>query len=187
MKSFPEEGRRRVVIESVAPAVDAGRFPVKRVVGDRLRVEADVFADGHDALRCVLRHRKRGARSWEETEMALINNDRWHGAFDLTELGQLTIANFVNEPGLKPLGDNLFAQTAASGEAIVAAPGDPGFATIKQAYLESSNVDSVKEITDLISEQRKLLEASRDLTETLTERYRAQADLFIALGLTFDN
>ncbi|MDI7863400.1 flagellar basal-body rod protein FlgG [Rhizobiaceae bacterium n13] len=80
---------------------------------------------------------------------ARVGND-----VDLTELGQLTIANFVNEPGLKPLGDNLFAQTAASGEAIVAAPGDPGFATIKQAYLESSNVDSVKEITDLISAQR---------------------------------
>jgi len=73
---------------------------------------------------------------------------------DFTELGQLTIANFVNEAGLKPLGDNLFAQTAASGEAIVAAPEDPGFGYLKQGYLESSNVDSVKEITDLISAQR---------------------------------
>lgn len=73
---------------------------------------------------------------------------------DVTEIGQLTIANFVNEAGLKPLGDNLFAETAASGEAIVAAPEDPGFAYIKQGYLESSNVDSVKEITDLISAQR---------------------------------
>ena len=73
---------------------------------------------------------------------------------EFTEIGQLTIANFVNEAGLQPLGDNLFAQTAASGDAIVAAPDDPGFAYIKQGYLESSNVDSVKEITDLISAQR---------------------------------
>ncbi|WP_416797979.1 flagellar basal-body rod protein FlgG [Ciceribacter azotifigens] len=73
---------------------------------------------------------------------------------DFTELGQLTIANFVNEAGLKPLGDNLFAQTAASGEPIVAAPEDPGFAYLKQGYLESSNVDSVREITDMISAQR---------------------------------
>lgn len=80
---------------------------------------------------------------------ARIGND-----VDYTDLGQLTIANFVNEAGLKPLGDNLFAQTAASGEAIVAAPEDPGFAYIKQGYLETSNVDSVKEITDLISAQR---------------------------------
>lgn len=55
-------------------------------------------------------------------------------------------------------------------------------ATIRRVY----EIGELK-ITDLISEQRKLLEASRDLTETLTERYRAQADLFIALGLTFDN
>ncbi|MBC2771745.1 flagellar basal-body rod protein FlgG [Rhizobium sp. AQ_MP] len=71
-----------------------------------------------------------------------------------TDLGQLTIANFVNEAGLKPLGDNLFAETTASGAAIVAAPEDPGFGYIKQSYLEASNVDSVKEITDMISAQR---------------------------------
>ncbi|MGK9052268.1 flagellar basal-body rod protein FlgG [Neorhizobium sp. CSC1952] len=73
---------------------------------------------------------------------------------DFTEIGQLTIANFVNEAGLQPLGDNLFAQTAASGEPIVAVPEDPGFGYLKQGYLESSNVDAVKEITDLISAQR---------------------------------
>lgn len=73
---------------------------------------------------------------------------------EFTELGQLTLANFVNESGLQPMGDNLFQQTAASGEAIVAAPGDPGFGTLKQAYLESSNVDAVKEISEMISAQR---------------------------------
>jgi len=94
----PEEGRRRVVIESVSPAVDCGRFPIKRVAGDRLVVEADVFGDGHDALHCLLRHRKRGARAWEESEMALLNNDRWQGAFDLPELGryQYTVVAWVD-------------------------------------------------------------------------------------------
>jgi flagellar basal-body rod protein FlgG len=73
---------------------------------------------------------------------------------DYTDIGQLTVANFVNEAGLKPLGDNLFAETAASGEAIVGVPEDPGFGYLKQSYLEASNVDSVKEITDMISAQR---------------------------------
>ncbi|WP_117190958.1 flagellar basal-body rod protein FlgG [Rhizobium terrae] len=81
--------------------------------------------------------------------MVRIGNDA-----DFTEIGQLTIANFVNEAGLQPLGDNLFQQTAASGEPIVAAPEDPGFGYLKQGYLESSNVDAVREITDLISAQR---------------------------------
>ena len=72
----------------------------------------------------------------------------------LTELGQLTLANFVNEAGLQPLGDNLFQQTPASGEPIVAVPDDPGFGYLKQGYLETSNVDAVKEISEMISAQR---------------------------------
>jgi flagellar basal-body rod protein FlgG len=71
-----------------------------------------------------------------------------------TTLGQITLTNFVNEAGLKPLGDNLFQETPASGNPVVGNPTDEGFGYIKQAYLESSNVDSVKEITDLISAQR---------------------------------
>ncbi|CUX42432.1 flagellar basal-body rod protein FlgG [Rhizobium oryzihabitans] len=75
-------------------------------------------------------------------------------AADFTELGQLTIANFANEAGLKPLGDNLFSQTPASGDAVIGVPDDPSYGYIKQSYLEGSNVDAVKEITDLITAQR---------------------------------
>jgi flagellar basal-body rod protein FlgG len=73
---------------------------------------------------------------------------------DFTEIGQLTTANFVNEAGLQPLGDNLFQQTPASGDPVVGTPDEEGFAYMKQGYLESSNVDPVKEITELISAQR---------------------------------
>ena len=75
-------------------------------------------------------------------------------AADFTELGQLTIANFANEAGLKPLGDNLFSQTPASGAAVIGVPDDPSYGYIKQSYLEGSNVDAVKETTDLITAQR---------------------------------
>lgn len=70
------------------------------------------------------------------------------------QLGQLTIANFANESGLEALGGNLFRQTLASGAPVVGVPGDPGFGTISQYYLESSNVDPVKELVNLISAQR---------------------------------
>ncbi|EJT02716.1 flagellar basal-body rod protein FlgG [Rhizobium sp. CCGE 510] len=76
------------------------------------------------------------------------------GATDATTLGQLTLADFVNEAGLQPIGDNLFQETAASGEAVVGNPDEEGFAYMKQGYLEASNVDPVKEITELISAQR---------------------------------
>lgn len=69
-------------------------------------------------------------------------------------LGQLSLSNFVNEAGLEPLGNNLYRQTDASGDPVVGVAGDPGFGTINQGYLENSNVDPVKEITELISAQR---------------------------------
>jgi flagellar basal-body rod protein FlgG len=91
------------------------------------------------------------------------------------QLGQLTIANFANDTGLTPLGGNLYKQTAASGPPIVDVPGNPGFGTISQGYLESSNVDPVKEITDLIAAQRayemnsKVIQAADQMSKTITD------------------
>ncbi len=69
-------------------------------------------------------------------------------------LGQLTLANFVNEAGLLALGGNLFQQTSASGQPTQGVPGETAFGSIQQGYLEASNVDPVSEITNLISAQR---------------------------------
>ena len=97
---------------------------------------------------------------------------------ELQDLGQLTIANFVNEAGLEPLGDNLFRETPASGPAIVGVPEDPGFAYIQQGYLEASNVDPVKEITDLISAQRayemnsKIIQAADEMASVVSKNLR---------------
>jgi len=94
---------------------------------------------------------------------------------ELQDLGQLTLANFVNEAGLEPLGDNLFRETVASGPAIVGVPADPGFAHIQQGYLEASNVDPVKEITDLISAQRayemnsKIIQAADEMASVVSQ------------------
>ncbi len=97
---------------------------------------------------------------------------------DLAELGQLTLATFANDAGLMPLGDNLFQETAASGPANLGVPGDPGFATIEQGYLENSNVDPVKEITELISAQRayemnsKVIQAADQMAQTVSQGMR---------------
>src|SRR5216684_2302850 len=82
------DGRQRVAIEAVSPEIDAGRFPAKRVVGETVRVEADIFADGHDSLAAVLRHRHQSSAEWTETPMAALVNDRWRGEFPVTELGR---------------------------------------------------------------------------------------------------
>lgn len=83
----PTEGRRRVVIENVRPEIDGARFPIKRVVGESVVVEADVFGDGHDAVACVLRYRGPGAAEWRELPMEPLGNDRWRASFRVGELG----------------------------------------------------------------------------------------------------
>ncbi|HEX4767773.1 MAG TPA: flagellar basal-body rod protein FlgG [Lichenihabitans sp.] len=100
------------------------------------------------------------------------------GAQTPTQFGQLTIAMFANDAGLEHLGDNLFRESPASGTPVVGVPADPGYATISQGYLEASNVDPVKEITDLISAQRayemnsKVIQAADQMGDTLSKGIR---------------
>jgi flagellar basal-body rod protein FlgG len=69
-------------------------------------------------------------------------------------VGQLELATFMNDAGLEAKGDNLFLETSASGQPTVAAPGEPGLGTLTQGFIEGSNVNSVAEITALITAQR---------------------------------
>jgi len=70
-----------VVIENVTPQIDAGRHPVKRVVGDEVVVEADVFREGHDAIDATLYYRERGEARWRHVPMRYLENDRWTASF----------------------------------------------------------------------------------------------------------
>jgi starch synthase (maltosyl-transferring) len=92
IKTEPAEGRTRVVIEGVIPEIDGGRFAVKRVLGDRLRVEADIVADGHEVLSAVLLYRREEEKAWREAPMASLINDRWGGEFTVSALGRYTYA-----------------------------------------------------------------------------------------------
>src|SRR5919197_3600055 len=78
---IPVEGRRRVVIEAVMPEIDHGRFPARRVVGETVTVEADIFADRHDALAAALLFRHERSRQWTAVAMQPLVNDRWRGEF----------------------------------------------------------------------------------------------------------
>jgi len=103
---------------------------------------------------------------------------RLDGQTDTQELGQLTLANFANDAGLEPLGGNLYRETSASGSPVSGVPTDPGFGKIHQGYLESSNVDPVKEITALISAQRayemnsKVIQAADEMAGTVSKGIR---------------
>jgi starch synthase (maltosyl-transferring) len=81
--------RNRVVIEHIRPEIDGGRFPVKRAVGERVQVAADIFADGHDVVAAVLRHRHTSSDEWMETAMAreLEGSDEWTASFGVDRPG----------------------------------------------------------------------------------------------------
>jgi starch synthase (maltosyl-transferring) len=81
------EGRLRVVIEGVKPEIDGGQFPIKRVVGEDVVVEADMFVDGHDLLSAALLYRHEADSQWSETPLEPLVNDRWRGVFTVTRQG----------------------------------------------------------------------------------------------------
>ena len=97
-----------MVIDAIRPAIDGGRYPVKRVVGDRLVIEADLLVDGHVRIAARLRYRRRGESAWREVAMAAVtavggdpgqpDDDVWRAAFPLEALGtwEYTVCAWVD-------------------------------------------------------------------------------------------
>lgn len=87
-----------MVIESVSPEIDGGEFPIKRTVGEKVVVTADIFADGHDEISAVLLYRKKGEKKWSETPMEFLGNDHWRGSFKCQEMGwyEYTLQGWVD-------------------------------------------------------------------------------------------
>ncbi len=115
---MPEQPPKRIVIQLPSPAVDDGRYPAKRCVGDRVVVEADAFRDGHDLLRVVARYRGPGDKRWRETELwrldAHLGGVRWRGEFEVSRAG---LWEFTIEAWTDPFGtwrDELERKIAAA-------------------------------------------------------------------------
>lgn len=88
----------RIVIEGVRPEVDEGRYPAKAIAGDRVTVEADIYADGHEAIAAVLLYRRAGRRQWRQVAMEPLGNDRWRAEFPVPAVGlyQFTIEAWLD-------------------------------------------------------------------------------------------
>jgi starch synthase (maltosyl-transferring) len=130
MNTLPKTRPARIQIQQVWPMLDCGRYPAKRSLGDEVDVWADVFGDGHDVLRAVVRYRPSGARNFLETPMEPAGNDRWHGSFVVSELGrwQYTVTAWIDrwaswlwelnrkvEAGQKNLASELLEGAALAG------------------------------------------------------------------------
>jgi len=92
------DGRSRVIIENVTPEIDGGTFAAKRVCGERVIVEADIFADGHEMISGMLLFRREAEKKWHETALKLVVNDRWRADFRVDEIGRYryTLAAWID-------------------------------------------------------------------------------------------
>ena len=86
-----DDGRKRVVIDYVGPQVDGGRFPIKRAVGETVKVVAHAFADGHDPIRMEVLYRKQDQSEWTVREMEYEVNDEWSGSVCRRRAGRVCL------------------------------------------------------------------------------------------------
>ncbi len=91
----------RVVVEGVSPEIDRGAFPVKRIIGDSVVVQADIFADGHDSVGAELLFRYGHEDVWRRSLMKSVGNDRWRGEFLASEFGKYyyTVEGWIDRFG----------------------------------------------------------------------------------------
>ena len=135
------DGRQRVVIETVSPEIDGGRFAAKRTLGETVRVEADIFTDGHDSVAAVVRSWQAGSETWFESPMQLFDNDRWAGTFPLTALGRarFTVLGWVDhwETWRRDLLKRISAHNDSDVDYLI------GANLIEQASQRANNADGV--------------------------------------------
>lgn len=92
------EGKKRVTIENVYPQLDCGKFPIKRVINEKVEVSADIFVDGHDKVKASIIFRNNKKEEWKSVPMEFIGNDHWKGSFFPEALGpyEYTIEAWVD-------------------------------------------------------------------------------------------
>lgn len=168
----------RVVIERVDPEIDGGRYPIKRTMGEKVRVRADIFADGQDRLGAVLLYRATDDQSWRETEMRLVENDRWEGEFWTEKLGRYayTVVAWVDAFGTWRAA---LIKRADAGQDI--SPGLLIGAEILQTAADRADAIDSRRLADAAAKLRKLssespedalkLAANPEISE-LASRYR---------------
>jgi starch synthase (maltosyl-transferring) len=172
------DGRSRVVIEGVHPEIDGGQFPIKRVVGEHVVVEADVFADGHDSVSCQVVYRAGTDREWRGESMRLLPNGRWRADFQVTRLGRYryTIEGWIDpfKTWRSDLVKRYTAQQDLSIDLLV------GAGLLEDAAGRASGQDSLKlaawarRLRQQSDQESKLQVALSDEVAAVIDRYPAR-------------
>jgi starch synthase (maltosyl-transferring) len=157
---------RRVVIEGLEPEIDSGKYPVKRTVGERVVVEADIHADGHDVLSAVVLYRPDRESVWSEAVMRPLVNDRWQGQFDVESLGSYfyTVQGWVD--AFQSWSRDTVKKFEAGQDISVAAL--LGAQLVQSAATRARGADSQK-LTQFTAELRSLSRAGGEAVATLAQ------------------
>jgi starch synthase (maltosyl-transferring) len=181
-KSSPDCGAARIAIENIAPKIEDGQFPVRRIVGETLTVEADILADGHDKIAAEVIFKPVSDSKWQSRLMENLGNDRWQAKIPLQRLGRYsyairawrdTFATFADEVTKKSqAGQNIHIELL-EGVALLERTASANlnksqkFLTATLAQLTKASDDLKTEI--LLSAQVKDWMRAGDLREFLVE------------------
>jgi len=147
-RAFPS-----VVIENLQPLIDGGRYPIKRIVGEDLVVEADIFKDGHDVVAAILKWRVPGKRAWRETPMNFVDNDRWRGVCTLYD-------EAINEYTVEAWTDTFRSWQAEFTKKFEAGISDLQSEALEGAALVEAAAKRARDRAD----RKRLLELSRQIS-----------------------
>ncbi len=181
----PTEGRSRVVIEDVKPQVDCGRYPARKILGDRVTVSAAIFADGHDHLAARVMYRHQSERRWRSVPMMAVGNDVWSASFEVNKIGmwQFTVQGWVDhfDTWTSDLTKRLAAQPAVDDpDAAAKSQNIPlalqtGALLLEHTAKRASGTDA-KQLTELVASLRWMAEQNAATYEyPLSEQVQALA------------
>jgi starch synthase (maltosyl-transferring) len=168
-----QEHRRRVIIEGVRPEIDGGRHPIKRTAGEKVEVEADIFADSHDALSASVLYRREKEPSWTEVPMEFLVDDRWRGSFVVDEIGRYvyTLEGWIDHfrTWQKDLVKKVDAGQDVSVDFLV------GAELVKEAISRAPGADAKR-----LEERANALKSSQCLTEKVRQALDEELTLLMA-------
>lgn len=183
----------RVVIDRVRPEIDAGRFPIKRTVGEEVCVDVDLFAEGHDTLAGIVRFRHSEDASWQESALVAHGNDAWRASFVVSRIGwyEYTIVAWVDafatwardlakrhEAG-QEVGSELLEGARLIHEAAKRAAGDDARWLATQAALLEDQGDSGERVRVALHPElaaRMSANSDRSLARTYDRTLRVQVE-----------
>lgn len=175
IKNLDNNSKRKIVIESINLEIDGGKFPVKRVIGEDVIVEADIFIDGHDIISSSLMYRKKEQNKWNEVSMKFLVNDRWRGAFKVSQLGiyLFTIKAWIDK--FKTLKQDMQKKLRASQKIM----SDLGLVTIMGEKIleqakDNTDKEDIKEYLSILTEgnyDKKVSIALSKHLEILMDKY----------------